>query len=276
MSWILKIALGVFILYLIGAAALYFLQRRMVFSPDRERVLPAAFELDDVREVPLVTPEGHKLYSWYGKASQGQPTILFFHGNGGNVAYREGKFRQLMAEGYGVYMLGYRGFGGSGGSPSEAALLRDARLAYDSLKQEYDISADEIVIYGESIGTSIAVQLAADVPAAAVVLEAPMFSVTSIAQERYPFVPVRPFLRDRFETNRFIRDIDSPLLVVHGDDDGVIPIASGRALFEAANEPKRFEVIKGGQHTDLYSFDIVARMVRFFQEFNVDGRVRQP
>ena len=104
MSWILKIALGVFILYLFGAAALYFLQRRMMFSPDTERVLPAAFDLEGVREVTLVTRDGHKLYSWYGAARGGQPTILFFHGNGGNVAYREGKFRQLMAEGYGVYM----------------------------------------------------------------------------------------------------------------------------------------------------------------------------
>ena len=103
-----------------------------------------------------------------------------------------------------------------------------------------------------------------------------MYSVTSIAQARYPYFPVRPFLRDRFETNLHIKGVKSPLLVVHGDEDGVIPIASGRALFEAANEPKRFEVIEGGGHTDLYNFDITALMVRFLKEFNVDGRVRQP
>lgn len=263
MNWMFKIALGIVLFYLIVAAVLFFTQRRMMFGPDRTRVLPSSVNVKNVSEVELITPEGHVLYCWYGTAAANKPTILFFHGNGGNVANREDKYRQLMEQGYGIFMLGYRGFGGSGGSPSEVAFVKDARLAYDHLTKKNGLDASDIVIYGESIGTSVAVQLAATVPSHAVVLEAPMFSVLSIAQGLYPYVPVGSFLRDKFETNLFIGKVTAPLLIVHGDEDRVIPISSGRALYELANEPKRFQVISGGGHNDLYSLPIVAVISEF-------------
>lgn len=273
MAFITKLAVFGLLIYVIGALSLFFLQRRLVFSPDKARVLPVNFELDQVSEIRLLSAAGHSLYCWYGPAAAGKPTLLFFHGNGGNVAYREEKFRQLMAEGYGVFMLGYRGFGGSGGAPSETALVADAGVAYQYLQDRYKLRPDDIVIYGESIGTSVAVQLAAKVPSAALILEAPMFSVLSIAEARYPYVPVRPFLRDKFETNLYIKDVKAPLLVVHGDQDGVIPLSSGRALFELANEPKRFEVIEGAAHNDIYDFPVVPVIAGFLDELNVDRRV---
>lgn len=267
--WVWKLVLLMFALYAGVALALFFLQRKLVFVPDPVRVLPAEVGLAGVREIKLTTADkGLALYCWYGAAMAGKPTLLFFHGNGGNVSGRQDKFRQLMAEGYGVFMLGYRGYGGSEGKPSEAAFVKDAGLAYEHVKNELGIAASDIVIYGESIGTSVATQLAAKVEARALVLEAPMSSVTAVAQERYPYLRVRPFLRDRFESDRHIASVKMPLLVVHGDLDRVIPIKFGKALYDAALEPKEMQVIKGGGHNDLYEFDIVKRVDGFLQRLN--------
>ena len=272
MSWFWKLSLVVLFLYGAGAIALYMAQRRMMFSPDPLRVLPSAVDLPGLHEVTLKTEEGHALYCWHLPAAPLKPTILFFHGNGGNVANREEKFRQLHEAGYGVFMMGYRGFGGSEGRPSEAALVKDAALGYDYLTS-LGLTSDRIVIYGESIGTSIAVQIAVDHPSAALILEAPMYSVLSIAEARYPYVPVKYFLKDKFETNLYIRQINRPLLVVHGSDDGVIPLASGRRLFEAASEPCHFVVLEGAGHNDLYDYAIVDAIVKFLGAHAIDKAV---
>ncbi|MGH1406439.1 MAG: alpha/beta hydrolase [Rhodomicrobiaceae bacterium] len=267
--WLWKIVLALFSLYMGIALALYFLQRKLVFSPNPTYVSPDDIELKGIDEVVLKTKkEGFKLYSWYAKAAPNKPTLLFFHGNGGNVANREEKFRQLMAEGYGVFMLGYRGFGGSEGKPSEEAFVKDAFVAYDYLRDVAKVDEQQIVIYGESIGSSVATQLAARVEAQALVLEAPMSSVTAVAQSRYPYLRVRPFLRDRFESDRYIANIAMPLLVVHGDNDQVIPLNFGEDLFDAAVEPKEMKVIEGAGHNDLYDFPLVAEVVRFLSQLD--------
>lgn len=269
--WLWKIVLALFSLYMGVALALYFLQRKLVFSPNPTYVSPDDIELKGIDEVVLKTKkEGFKLFSWYAKAAPNKPTLLFFHGNGGNVANREEKFRQLMAEGYGVFMLGYRGFGGSEGKPSEEAFVKDAFLAYDYLRETIGLNETQIVIYGESIGTSVATQLAARVEAKALVLEAPMSSVTAVAQARYPYLRVRPFLRDRFESDRHIASISMPLLIVHGKEDQVIPLEFGKALFEAAIEPKQMEVIEGAGHNDLYEHPLVEKVVRFLSSLDVE------
>ncbi len=271
MQWVWKILLFIGVFYVGLALLLYFLQRKMVFSPDPTYVAPELVDVQGLVEVELRSAKGHKLVNWYVPAQPGQPTLLFFHGNGGNVANREDKFRQLTARGLGVFMLGYRGFGGSEGQPSEAAFVEDARVAYDHLIGA-GIGPETIVIYGESIGTSVAVQLAATVKNAGVILEAPMYSVLSIAEDRYPFFFVGMFLRDKFETNKHINNNHSPLLILHGDEDGIIPLASGQRLFAAANEPKRFHVVNGGAHNNLYEFPIVEEIVQFLQEDVVPTR----
>ncbi len=272
--WLWKIVLAAFSLYMGVALALYFLQRKLVFSPDPTYVSPDDVELQGIEEVVLKSKQGHKLYSWYMKAAPSKPTLLFFHGNGGNVANREEKFRQLKAQGFGVFMLGYRGFGGSEGKPSEAAFVQDAFVAFDYLRDVAKLNEDKIVIYGESIGTSVATQLAARVEAKALILEAPMSSVTAIAQARYPYLRVRPFLRDRFESDRFIAKIAMPLLVIHGGEDEVIPLEFGQALFDAAVEPKHMKVIQEAGHNDLYEYPLVDEVVRFLSSLDVELEVQ--
>ena len=226
------------------------------FLPTTERVPPQRFGIDRIEEVALENGANERLYSWYARAAEGRPTFLFFHGNGGNVSHRLHKFRQLMAVGYGVFMLGYPGYGGSDGRPSEPAFVEAAKLALAHLDAR-GIAREDLVVYGESLGSAVAVQLCANQPIRALILESPMSSIQEIAQLHYPFLPVSLLLKDRFLSIDYIADVRAPLLVIHGSADDVIPIQSGRRLFERANEPKTFHTVEGGGHNDLFDFPVV-------------------
>ncbi len=257
--------LGLLVLgYAVLCAFVYLNQRNMMFFPATERVPPAGTGLAGVREVEFVTHDGEPLYSWYRQAVEGQPTILFFHGNGGSVAWRSYRFSATSDTGFGMFMLGYPGYGGSGGSPSEAALHEAGRFAYDWLL-EAGVAARDIVIYGESIGSGVGVQLAARVEAAALVLEAPMSSAADVAAEHYSFLPVRYLLRDTFESTKHVSRADMPLLIIHGDADTIIPIKYGEKLFDAANEPKQFVRLQGAGHNNLDRFDAQKIAVQFIR-----------
>lgn len=175
--------------YAVLVLVVYLMQRSLLYVPHGGRIAPDAFTTPGVEEVVLTTAAGHRLYSWFGRSRPGRPTILYFHGNGAGVSNRSEKIRALMQRGFGVFMLGYPGYSGSDGSPSEAALVDAAALAYRHLISA-DIDANELVIYGESLGSAVAVQLASQQAAAAVVLESPMDSVLAIARAQYPFLPV--------------------------------------------------------------------------------------
>ena len=225
-------------------------QRRLLYVPNPSRVAPASLGLTGVVETELATPDGERLVTWRAAARAGQPTLLYFHGNAGNLASRANRARRYTEAGFGLLMLSYRGYGGSTGWPSEANNIADARLAYDLLRSQ-GLGARDIVLYGESLGSGIAVQLAVEKPVGAVVLDAPYTSIVDVAAGAYPFLPVRPLLADRYESSRLIRQVKAPLLVLHGIKDRVIPVAMGRALYAVANEPKRLEIFPEGRHTDL-------------------------
>ena len=251
MSVLLKIALVAGAAYLCIALAAYFGQRSLIYFPDRARASPAEEGLPGVEERTLRTPDGARVLAWYGKARPGQPTILYFHGNAGNLADRAERVRRFMGQGWGVYMMAYRGYGGSTGSPSETANVADARLAYGALVLE-GVAPERIVIYGESLGTGVAARLAVERPAAGVVLEAPFTSVADVGARAYPFLPVRLLLKDRYETSAYIPQIRMPLLILHGERDRTIPVAMGRELFRLANDPKQIAIFPKGEHSDIY------------------------
>lgn len=269
-----KLLLGVAILalgvYLAAATALFVFQRRLIYPADPTRHSPVEAGLDTVREVSLKTADGETLVAWYAPAKPGQPTLLYFHGNGGTLLVRADRIRRFLAEGLGVFMPAYRGYSGSTGSPSETALIADAKLAYDHLLG-IGPRPENIVIYGESLGSGVAVQLAADRRSAAVVLDAPYTSLLDIARMHYGFIPVKSFLMDTFASIDYITRIDAPLLVMHGTEDRVIPLESGKALYEAADQPKQMAVLRGAGHSDLYAFGAM-RIVRRF----IDEHVPQP
>jgi fermentation-respiration switch protein FrsA (DUF1100 family) len=265
MSIWIKIAIGAAAVYALAGVVGYLAQRKLMYFPDRARTLPAEAGLAGVEERTIETPDGERVVAWYGRARPGKPTLLYFHGNGGSLLARTSRVARFMDEGWGVYMMTYRGYGGSTGSPSETANVADARLAYAALVQE-GVLPRSIIAYGESLGSGIAARIAAELPLAGVILDAPYTSIVDVAAQAYPFLPVRSFLIDRYETTRYIGSIKAPLLILHGARDGVIPVAMGRELARLAPEPKRLAIFPDGHHSDLYvngnnAIDIVREWV---------------
>lgn len=246
-------------LYCVAALALFLFQRSLVFGFDAQRLNPQDLGLPNVREVTLQSAAGAKLYSWYAAAQVGKPTLLYLHGNSGSVGSRSEIYPLFTKHGYGVFMVGYPGYGGSEGEPSEESFVEAAQVAYKHLR-EMHLAPDDIVLFGESLGSSVAAQLATTVDARALVLAAPMYSIREIAEQQYPFFPIRYLLRDPFLTFERIGAIQMPLFVAHGSADQTIPVDSGRRLFALAKEPKEFHLMDGAGHNNLFDFALVELM----------------
>ena len=239
--------------YALIGAAMYFGQRKLMYHPEPERTEPAAVGLPQVSERILEAPDGEKVIAWYGKAKPGQPTLLYFHGNAGSLASRSERIAKYLSRGRGMFMMTYRGYAGSTGAPSEAANVADAKRAYDALLKE-GVKPDDIIIYGESIGSGVAVQVAAEKKAAGLILDAPYTAMVDLASGQYPWLPVRLMLLDRYESKSFIASIKCPLLIIHGEKDEIIPVAMGRAMFALATEPKTIVTFPEAGHADHYMF----------------------
>lgn len=263
MQLILKLATGLFLIYAVIAVAAFILQRRLMYRPDPDRVSPAVFNLPGVKERVLVAPDTAQIVTWYAPAQPGQPTILYFHGNAGNLASRSERVRRYVARGYGVMFMSYRGYSGSTGSPSERANVADAKLAYDTLIKD-GVAPEDIIVYGESLGSGVAVQVAADNEVGGLVLDAPYTTIVDVAALAYPYLPVRPFVFDRYESVRYLPRVKAPLLVLHGENDRVIPVEMGKAVYAAANAPKEIATFPHAGHSDhhLYgSYDELFRWI---------------
>lgn len=253
MAIFVKIIVALSVMYaglLVGA---WFLQRQLIYYPDPVRTPPETFGLSNVEEVSLPTLDGETIISWWSKAKPGQPTLLYFHGNAGTLATRSERVRKYQNTGTGIFMMTYRGYGGSTGKPSERANVRDAKQAYDFLISQ-GVPATKIVVYGESLGTGVATQVAAAKDVAGVILDAPYTSMVDVAEVHYPYLPARWLLIDRYNTRKYIDRINAPLLIVHGEDDAIVPVAMGREVYELARQPKEIATYAGAGHADHYMF----------------------
>lgn len=251
MNGLLRIGLTMTVAYGAVVAAAYVAQRRLLYFPDTRVIDPAATRVPDMAAHWLEAADGTRVVAWYKAAPEGRPTIVMFHGNAGNLAHRDLKARFFLDRGYGVLMAGYRGYGGSEGRPDEAGLIADGRAAMAFLDQQ-GIPGERLVLFAESLGTGIAVRIAAERAVAALVLEAPYSSITDVAARAYPYLPVRSLIKDRFASIEHIGRVTAPLLVVHGARDRVIPPDIGRRLFDAANQPKQAVLIDGAGHNDVF------------------------
>jgi uncharacterized protein len=250
---LIKFLLIIAALYLAVAAAMFAAQRRLLYFPDPEHVTPAAAGLNGIAERIISTPDGERLVAWYGKAAPGQPTLLYFHGNGGGLIDRAERIAAYLALGRGVFMLSYRGYSGSTGSPTESANVADAILAYEALLAE-GVLAHDVVVYGESLGSGVAVQLMQERAARGLVLDSPFTSIVERAAELYPWLPVRLVMQDRYESDKVIARVRVPLLIVHGENDTVVPVSMGQRLFKLANQPKQLITLPGAGHNDHAQF----------------------
>lgn len=246
------------------AGGLYLFQRQLLYLPDRTRPELAGLAKLGVREVTLSTDDGLSLLSWYLPSQPGRPVIAYFHGNGGHIGYRFERLLRFSREGYGVLMAEYRGYGGNPGTPTEAGFYADARAALAFLERE-GVAPNRLVLYGESLGSGVAVALAAEHQVAAVILEAPPTSVAEVAQCHFPFVPAARMVTDRFDSLSRIGKMRAPILVLHGERDRVVPIRYGRMLFEAAPEPKEAWFVPEGGHEDLTRYGSLNVVVAFIE-----------
>ncbi len=261
---------GMAALYGALVGALYVFQRDLLFLPDTSRPSLARAAVPGLSEVTLTTADGLRLLAWHVPAPDGRPTILYTHGNGGHIGYRAERAALLSAAGYGVLLVEYRGYGGNPGAPGEEEFHADAEAGLKFLEGQ-GITPARVILYGESLGSAVAVRLAAETaergaPVAALVLEAPFTSIADVAQHHYPYVPARRLVKDRFDSVSRIARVKTPLLVLHGEGDRVVPIAFGRALFEAAAEPKRGWFPRSADHATIFGAEALRVVTAFLAE----------
>ena len=257
------IAAAAVIAYAVIMVYMYLKQRELQYLPGRQGPAPEAVGLAGVEIVRLTTSDGETLVNWYAPARDGKPTMLFFHGNGGEIADRPERFAAFQAQGFGIFYLSYRGYGASTGSPSEEGLLTDARTAYDWLIGK-GIAPEQLVLIGESLGSGVAVRIAGERKVAALALEAPFTSAADVASGVYWYLPVSLLMKDQFRSADIISKVKAPLLVIYGDADTIVPPAQSVRLYEMANEPKEIAALAGVGH-DLMALPIVwEREMEFF------------
>ncbi len=267
-AWLLIVLAGA---YAAAVAGLFLAQRTIIYQPDTTPPDAAAAGLPDLQTVTLTTADGLALRAWYLPPEADGPLLVYFHGNGGNVGDRSRRFRRFAAAGLGVLMADYRGYGGNPGRPTEAGLYDDARAALDFAAAQ-GIPADRQVLWGESLGTGVAVRMASERPVAAVVLEAPYTSLVDLARRDYPWVPSGLLLLDRFASRDRIGQVTAPLLVLHGERDTIIPVAQGRRLLAAASGPREGWFPADAGHTDLEAHGGVEVALRFIRRHVPAGR----
>lgn len=266
LKWLLTVtAVG----YVGLLALMYLFQRSLMYFPDTMHTPPAAAGLPQAEEAILTSGDGEKLIAWHVAPKGSKRVVIYFQGNAGGLNLRAGRFKWLISDGTGLLALSYRGYGGSSGKPSEEGLIRDAIAAYDFAAARY--SAKRIVLWGESLGTAVATALAALRDIGALILDAPFTSAVDVGAAAYPFVPVRWFMKDTFHSDERIVRLDAPLLVLHGEQDHIVPIAFGERLFKLAPEPKRMVRFPLGGHVDLDDHGAAKEVRAFLSELRPPG-----
>src|SRR5713226_8163561 len=248
--------------YLGGLAVLFFKQREFIFPiPQTVRTAPEAAGFPEAEEHVLATADGEKVIIWHVPAQPGHAVVIYFPGNGDFLAGSVGRFRAIASDGTGLVALSYRGYAGSSGEPSERGLLQDAASVYAFTSARY--KPDRIVVWGFSLGTGVAVALAAEQPVGKLILEAPYTSTADVAAALLRMVPVRWLMRDQFRSDERMARVTAPLLVMQGARDPTIPIALGERLFALAHEPKQFVRFAEGGHDDLDSYGAIETARQF-------------
>ncbi len=253
--------------YVVVAVGLFTWQRDLLYHPFGQSAPPRAVGVPEMRVLQVETVDGLTINGWYAPPSRaGAPTVVLYQGNTGTTAMRAFKARVLLDAGLGVWLAGYRGFDGNPGVPTEDGLYSDARAVLEWLERN-GTSSDRVVVYGESLGTGVAVQMATERDVAAVVLESPYTSVPDIAELRYPLLPVQWLTLDRFDSIAKVEHIHSPLLITHGEQDTVIPVIFAHQLFEKAPGPKEAVFLPRAGHLDMYAWGVGKVIVGFIRRY---------
>jgi uncharacterized protein len=254
MRW-LKSFFAVLVLAYLGICAYMFsVQRTMQYRPNPTLVNVANASLPNAAQETLTTTDQEKLIVWWVPPRDAkQPVFLYFHGNGANLVNRAARFARLTENGAGLLALSYRGYGGSSGTPTEGGLRIDTRRAYDELVNAKQIDPKRIIVFGESLGTTLASLLAAEVPVAALLLDSSFDSAVDVAARAYPWLPVRLLLLDQFRADLAAPKINAPVQQIHCSDDFVTPLASAEQLNARYKSARPIHVVDARCHVPSFS-----------------------
>jgi fermentation-respiration switch protein FrsA (DUF1100 family) len=263
---VISIFLVVIVVFVVANMTLLIFESTFIFKPKKYPLGNWQPVNPPPTDVQIMAKDGTKLHAWYLPHTQPQAVLLYFHGNAGNVTdhYLElvKLHNKLSAS---VMILDYRGFGKSEGHPTEEAIKQDAEAARDWLANKEHLQSRDIILLGRSLGSGVAIDLAAKSGAKGLILISPFVSLSAAVQDHYPFLFSRILMQNQFDSIHNIPLYHGPLLIIHGDADDIIPLQQGEALFHAANSPKWFVVVPGGKHYDSISDSVYKAMFEFIE-----------
>jgi len=256
--------------YILLVIVVFFFQRNLLYHPSVDNYIKDqnVTEPTEIEKVKITTRDNIDLLGWfYNRDIQKFKTILFFHGNAGSLKNRTYKLNHFKDLKVNFLIFAWRGFNGNKGKPSEIGLYKDAESAIRWLKMK-GINEKDIILYGESLGTGVAVEIAQNKNYAGIILESPFTSMVNIGKKYYPFFPVRFLLKDKFESYKKIKKISIPILVIHGKVDKIVPFVMGKKIYDLANEPKFFYFQEYGDHMMDYDEKLLLALKKFIQSLN--------
>ncbi len=258
---LLNCLLGYFCIVL----AYFLMQSYLIYRPAQNLKAPEAYGLMGFSIVSVKTQDGLSLQAWYHPAKPHKPTLLFLHGNAGHIGDRAHLVEPYVNEGFGIFLFEYRGYGDNPGRPSETHNIADAQIALNNLRKQNAC----IVVYGESLGTGVAVALAAQNKVAALILQSPFARLGNVAQKHYPFLPVDFLLREPYNSIDQIASIHTPLLIMHGAQDQLVPVAEAEKLYQPALPPKLLVIAADKTHNDMDSLWMAKTATAFLNQHSV-------
>ena len=265
--FIINILILVLVGYLLVTLVLYFFQRNLLYYPAVNDYFGEKLNVQ-VEKVKIKTEDDIELLSWYhSKNPKDYKTILFLNGNAGTLENRIYKINHFKDVNVNFLIIAWRGFSGNKGKPSEKGLYEDAKSAIKWLKNK-GIKEENTIIYGESLGTGVAVEIAQSKNFAGVILESPFTSMIEAGKTKYPFFPVKLLLKDKYESDKKIKNIKSPILIMHGEVDGIVPFWMGKKMYELANEPKYYYFSKYDDHMMEYNEKLLNELKKFINSLN--------
>jgi len=263
----LQLIIIIFFTYSLFLVFLYFYQRNLLYHPNENNYSGDKL-LVDIERVKIKTTDNIELLGWFHKKNlKDFKTLVFFHGNAGSLENRIHKLNHFKDININFLIIAWRGFSGNSGEPSEKGLYQDGKSTINWLIKK-GLNEKDIILYGESLGTGVVTHLAQNKDFAGVILETPFTSMIDAAKKFYPFIPVKLLLKDKFENNKKIQNIKSPILIMHGELDQVVPYSMGKAIYEIANEPKYSHFTKYDNHMMEYDENLVLNLKLFLKSLN--------
>ena len=267
MSYFITILLIFVLIYFFILMSTYIFQRNLLYHPSENNYSGDQI-LVSIEKVKINTQDGIELMSWYhNKNVNNYKTILFLHGNAGSLENRIHKINHFKDMNVNFLLVAWRGFSGNKGTPTEKGLYEDAESAVRWLKSK-GVRENNIIVYGESLGTGVATEIAQNKNFAGIILESPFTSMIDAGKDKYPYLPVRLLLKDRYESNKKIKNINSPILIMHGKVDNIVPFYMGKKMYELANEPKYSYFSEYDDHMMEYNEKLLKVLKDFIGSLN--------